>query len=391
MVSTSMHPTVHMKPFEIRGSDNITIRNGDMEGVASGTGQGRGIWVGDSSDFKLRFMTIHGFETAIFAVGVDKLTIRDNTIRNIATDGIIAGGIGNGVISDNSITLNAPKGRKHSDGIQFWNNKPNDPSHDLKIEGNEIRTQNNDSHGIYMANAVANGGGGPSSFFQNVTIHGNRVISGDGFGITWGQTNHLDIDENIVIRDNQLAGKGTPSIRVVWQSSDVGITHNVVEKASMPTNSAWFDVNKRGSNWTISDKIIPLGSTLAEANAAMAKLQGAPEAAPQAAQAAVSEADTFRFDAKGAPDRVSGVDFDRGDTVVLHDYAKGTFAGGSALGASADGTSVTVDGLSELRALDKASSAVKVHAGSDDTIVIDIHQGGSQHTVLLAGLAHEYF
>src|SRR4051794_13380655 len=46
--------------FRIWGSDHIAIRNADMEGVASGTGLGRGIFAQNSSDLTVSNMTIHG-------------------------------------------------------------------------------------------------------------------------------------------------------------------------------------------------------------------------------------------------------------------------------------------------------------------------------------------
>ena len=44
------------KPFIVRLSSDITIRNGDMEGVASGYGEGKGIWVNQTSGFTFENM-----------------------------------------------------------------------------------------------------------------------------------------------------------------------------------------------------------------------------------------------------------------------------------------------------------------------------------------------
>jgi hypothetical protein len=361
-----------------------------MEGVASGRGTGRGLWVGgDSTDFTVANMTIHGFETGIWAGAINGLAIRNNTIRNVSTDGIIAGNLHDGVISGNTIDLNAPSGRKHSDGIQFHNDARNTATTDLSITNNTIVTHNNQSHGIYMANNAANDGGGAASFFQNVQIKGNWVIAGDGFGISWGQTNHLDITGNIVIKDRHLLPEeSVPSIRVAWPSTDVSITGNVVQKKSVPADSIWHEVNKHGANWQVSDKIIAVGSTLDAARASLAALKAAPpsDAPPQALDGG---ADVFRFAPKiGTTEAARGIDFAAGDTIELHDYAKGTFSGAF---ASPDGTSITIDSLAELRETARAPTAVATFEAKNDALALVIHQDDGNHQVRLIGLAHDYF
>ncbi len=104
--------------------------------------------------------------------------------------------------------------------------------------------------------------------------------------------------------------------------------------------------------------------------------------------------DTFRFDAAGKTDKVRGLNFDDGDRIVLHDYAKGTFhdqAGGNPLAVSGKGASVTLDSLNDLRELDRASSAVHVRQDKYDTLIIDIDQPGPDHTIRIIDMAHAYF
>ncbi len=67
------------KPFIVRLSSDITIRNGDMEGVASGYGEGKGIWVNQTSGFTFENMNLHGFSMGAFLAGIDDLTFRNNT------------------------------------------------------------------------------------------------------------------------------------------------------------------------------------------------------------------------------------------------------------------------------------------------------------------------
>ena len=90
-----------------------------------------------------------------------------------------------------------------------------------------------------------------------------------------------------------------------------------------------------------------------------------------------------------------GLNFSQGSSIVLHDYANGTFhahTGGNPLTVSADGTSVTIDNLDDLRELDQASRAVNVSEGKNDTLVIEIDQpGAGHHMVQILDIAHAYF
>ncbi len=50
-----------------------------------------------------------------------------------------------------------------------------------------IRTHNAQSHGIYINNEVANRPTGTATtFFENISIDHNTIVSGDGFGISVG-------------------------------------------------------------------------------------------------------------------------------------------------------------------------------------------------------------
>src|SRR6478735_417756 len=60
--------------FRIWGSDNITIRNGDMEGVHDGFGLGVGLLVQSSSNVTLANVSLHGFETGVWLDGADGLS-----------------------------------------------------------------------------------------------------------------------------------------------------------------------------------------------------------------------------------------------------------------------------------------------------------------------------
>jgi hypothetical protein len=322
---------------------------------------------------------------------------------NMGLDGIGGGDVHNALISGNWISLKIPPGQKHSDGIQFWNVARNENSTNLTIEDNKIRAHNQQSHGIYMANAAANGDGGAGTFFKNVIIRDNKIITGDGLGLSWGQTDNLDIHRNIIIKDPTLPqDNGTvPSIRVHTRATDVSVTHNVGHKAPQAADANWQTVKHSGGGWNIDDNpIIRVGASVNDAIALLARNTGAPAAAAAAAEAPAAtlfaladdaQGDTFRFDAAGKKtDVVTGFGFDQGDRIVLHDYAENTFRG-EAAEITLDGTAVTITSLDELRALDAASPRVKVREGDDDTLIIHVRQPGPDHAIYLADLAHEYF
>ena len=144
--------------------------------------------------------------------------------------------------------------------------------------------------------------------------------------------------------------------------------------------------------WKIANnKIVPLGTTVGSASSTLASADLQAAAAPESS--VNPSADIFRFDAAGGTDVVRGLDFSQGDSIVLHDYARGTFhaqAGGNPLTVSADGTSVTIDHLDDLRELDAASTAVSIREGNDDTLVLDISQPAGAHTIQLLDFAHTY-
>jgi hypothetical protein len=364
------------KAFVVRASSNVTIRNGDMEGVASGYGEGKGLWVGQTKGFTLDNMTLHGFSTGAHFVGMTDLVVRNNTFTNIKWDGIIAGQLNGARFVGNDIDLHSTPGLLHSDGMQFWNTGVNKPSSDILIQDNVIQTHNKPSHGIYMANAVANGSGHSNAFFHNVTIHDNTVLNGDGFGIAWGQTAGLHITDNIILRDLAVTSAGTrgnvPHILVHNDSTGVTVTGNYTHMQPWPANAQWQQT-KGEPGWNVTgNHIVPTGTRLADIDH--------------------SGGHTYRFDAIGAADVVSGLDFGGGDVIELYNYPGGTFhaqRGGNDLKVTIHGA--VLDSTADLRELDAASNAVTIHRGSGDTLVIDIDQPTGAHSLHLLEFAHAYF
>jgi hypothetical protein len=275
----------------------------------------------------------------------------------------------------------------------------------VTIQNNRIETHNSQSHGIY-------GGNGGNSFYKNITIDHNTILSAQVSGIAVGETNGLKITNNIVLRDS---GSGTPVIRVNKDATDVTISGNVTHKTPEASGTNWQPTGKSEPGWTISNnKLVSVGTSLKTAES-LAPSAGAPDsvkaagAAASVATASVAEtlsadtttakvvadaaADTFRFDGqKGTGGHVDGLDFDGGDRMVLRHFDANTFAAladGNPLQVSGAGTFAKIDSLLDLRELDRASSKVSVHSDGD-TLVLDIAQKGADHVIELAGLGHAY-
>ena len=358
-----------------------------MEGVASGYGEGRGLHAGQNVGFTFENNTMHGFSTGAFLVGSDDIVFRNNTLSNIMWDGRMVGQIDGGRIVGNTIDMNSTPGLRHSDGMQFWNTGNNNPSSDLVLEDNVIRTHNAQSHGIYMANAVANSTHSAAAFFDNVRISDNTVVNAHGFGIAWGQTDGLTISDNIILRDVvalPASERGrVPHILVHEDSVNVTITGNITHMQPWSADANWQQTNKAEPTWTIANNtIVPMGTTVAEAQALLDSDQDPGNGQP----------DLFRFDAVGPTDVLNGLDFTEGDVIELYNYKGGTFhaqRGGNELIVTINGA--VIDSVADLRELDTASDAVHISQGSNDTLVMDIDQPAGVHTIQILNLAHEYF
>ena len=212
------------KLFVMASSSDVTIRNASFEGLSDGAGYGRGVglWVNKTTGFTLENSQISDFTTGSWLGAITDLTVRGNTYTDISLDGMIVGGIHGGLFADNEIDLHVPSGVNHTDGMQFYNSGANssganDPLTDLVIRDNHIETHNKASHGIYMANALADPANSGATFFRNLTIEDNIVISGQVSGIAVGQTIGLDVHGNIILQDPAFPSSqdiGTPVIRV---------------------------------------------------------------------------------------------------------------------------------------------------------------------------------
>jgi len=224
------------KGIVIANSDDIAIQNSNISGsTAQNT---KGIFVNNTDDLVIVNNTITGFATSMAFSNIDGLIVQSNDILGMSWDAMISGGVHHALYADNNISMSIPKGRLHTDGMQFYNNGGSALS-DVTISNNIIET-NGRSHGIYMGNNYAHTGGGPSAFFSNVVIDHNTIHTTNSLGIAVGETNHLTITDN-----------WTSGIRVRYSSTDVHISDNNV--APKPSGTNWAVVRNTIEPWDVHD------------------------------------------------------------------------------------------------------------------------------------------
>jgi hypothetical protein len=398
------------KPFVIRESSNVTIRDSLVDGATEGGyGDGHGLWIAYTDGFTLENTDVRDFNVAGYFLGSDDLAIRNNSFDNIAMDTLILGRVHGVQIANNVIDMNVKGGTKHTDAIQFWNTDDNDPSSNVTVSGNTIRTNNEASHGIYAANGLTQAGGGADTHFSNFAIRDNVVISAQMSAIAIGHANGVDITGNTVLQDTQFRSSSeirTPIISVMADSNDVTITGNTTHKTPWATGANWQEVNSGiPGGWNVANnKIVPIGTTAQNAPSVPGtpddddEPSPGPSPTPTPDDGGDGRARTYRFDGDQVdrtPDTLSGFDFGEGDRIVLIDYARGTFkgkAGGNKLDVSGDGTYARINSDADIRELDSASTAVRVLEGQDDALVIRITQRGEpEHVLQIAGYADDYF
>ena len=144
------------KPFLFNGTQGISIVNSVIDGMLSnGYGSGYGLWVKDSSSFRLENTEIVNFRTGAHIRAVDNLKVIDNSFDNASVDFDDPPRIDGALVEGNRIEMmNGDKGNNHRDMIQLWNNDVNAPSSDVVIRGNTLISDEN-TQGIYMSNDVA--------------------------------------------------------------------------------------------------------------------------------------------------------------------------------------------------------------------------------------------
>lgn len=266
---------LHLRPFQINGSQGVTLRNslfeGDdaqgMDAASNGFPTGFGLAVTGSQDVVLDGNEIRGFFRGLVVGETDRLIVRGNDLHDLRMDGMNFAQVQDVLIEANHIhdfdrSLNS---KDHADMIQFWTNKTEVPSNGVIIRGNLLNSgQGWYTQSIFMGNEeVRHGRAGHEMFYRNVRIEGNFILNAHLHGITVGETDGLTIAGNTVVRNPRSEGEDdnlglwTPQIRVSEDAKDVSITGNVTSKVE-----GWADQR----DWAVDRNLFVQDRTRMEPN-----------------------------------------------------------------------------------------------------------------------------
>src|SRR5215213_59829 len=146
------------------GSSNIRFEAMDVHGTLDGVvsaNDGGGIAVRDSSNVTITGSEFHELSSAISHQNINGLTITDNRVHDIRTDGVNGTGSSNVLISNNRFSDFHAQSTDHPDVIQMWTSAAG-PSANITITGNVfVRGAGSWVQGVFMSDAGATG-------YQNV-------------------------------------------------------------------------------------------------------------------------------------------------------------------------------------------------------------------------------
>ena len=232
---------VYSYPFEITHSENIAIRNSIFDGdlaygfgtEADGKGTGKGLQVAGVDNFVLEGNEFYNWHRAAVFFSSDNLTILDNEVYGIRSDGFDFNVIHSALIEGNYFHDfdAAPETGDHGDMIQFWTNGDATATTDIVIRGNILDVGDGDgTQSIFMRNGMVDRGvAGEEMFYQNILIEENLILNNSSHGITVGETNGLIIRNNTVLdADTSLSSSvNTPKINLAPLSTNVTVEANV--------------------------------------------------------------------------------------------------------------------------------------------------------------------
>ena len=108
---------------------------------------------------------MHGFSTGVFIDGVDGLVMREQQVGRSRLGRDHRWRYPQRRLHRQDDHARRPGGAQALGRLSVLERGVQQASDDMRIEDNVIRAHNAQSHGIYMANAIANGGGGANTYF----------------------------------------------------------------------------------------------------------------------------------------------------------------------------------------------------------------------------------
>lgn len=205
----TFHPAVRLKAEDARFTALI-LKNVSGIAISGGTvtgpgGRSYGVTITDANDIVVNDMTITGAHRGIVVAKSDGVTIIDNHLTGLISDGINIASSRHIVIRGNSCRNFSPirsiidqQGKKvregdHADCIQAWSRPLSPPTSDVIVENNDIEGE---MQGVFFGNHVRNGvdDGG----FDRITIRNNRIRISYPNGIVLGNGRDSIVTQNSV-------------------------------------------------------------------------------------------------------------------------------------------------------------------------------------------------
>lgn len=181
--------------FQLLGSKNITLDNLEVHGP-SNMGSGLEVallMVRNTTNVTVTNSEFHDGWQAINMLDNNGLTVANNYIHNIRTDGVRGGGNSDLIITKNTFTDFFPNSIDHPDAIQLWTNNTTASATNVTISDNLImRGQGAQMQGIFMRDIVGN------LPFMNMNITGNIIAGGLYNGIAVEHVGSGTITDNII-------------------------------------------------------------------------------------------------------------------------------------------------------------------------------------------------
>ena len=248
------------RPFSIRDSQNITISNSVFDGdlaagisvAEDGFANGIALGIDDSTGIAVEESTFTTFTRGVVTSDSQDITITDNELSDMRSDGLNFSGVQRVQIADNYIHdfRSSVAANDHADFIQFWTRGTTQASTDIYITGNMLDIGRGSlTQSIFMRNdQVDRGLAGEDLFYRNVQITDNVIINAQAHGITVGETDGLVISQNTVThadganQDGADASVEIPRIRVSDAAVNVTVTNNITGGLSLPTAPVGWDV-----------------------------------------------------------------------------------------------------------------------------------------------------
>jgi Right handed beta helix region len=257
------NPT-HLRPFQIWDSTDVTIRRVLFDGDSAtgsdanenGFPTGYGLGIQNVTGLNIEASEFRDFARGMIITESRDITLRQNDIHSIRSDGMDLAQVRNVLIEANHIhdfKRSADSG-DHADMIQFWTAKTTKPSVGIVIRGNLLNSGAGlYTQSIFMRNDLVDRGiAGAEMFYRDIRIEENVIINAHAHGITVGETAGLVIANNTLIRNPASAGAKenkplwTPQIRVAEASRDVAVLRN----------AAYSVIGKeRQRDWTVEENL----------------------------------------------------------------------------------------------------------------------------------------